>query len=326
MARPVSRRGHTPRVRAYPLNPTMLEPIVMRFTFVPRVTAVALAFAMLLAFANTPGAAAAAAAPAAPHSAASLNVATYNLRYNRAEDGANAWPARKEMVKALIRYHEFDIFGTQEGLADQIADLAQMAEFDHVGVGRDDGKQAGEHSAIYFRKSRFALLNKGDFWLSETPERPSFGWDARCCHRLVSWAKLRERTSGRSLFVFSVHFDHEGELARRASADLVLRKIAEIARGEAAICLGDFNSTPETAQMQTMAHAMRDAFLVSATPPYGPLGTFNNFHLDAPMKDRIDYIFVDRHFEVRKYAVLSDSLDRRYPSDHHPVVARVVLK
>jgi endonuclease/exonuclease/phosphatase family metal-dependent hydrolase len=263
---------------------------------------------------------------ASPPAAAPMNVATYNLRYDHAEDGANAWPARREMVKALIRYHEFDILGTQEGLAGQIADLAQMAEFDHVGVGRDDGKDGGEHSAIFYRKSRFALLGKGDFWLSETPDRPSFGWDARCCHRLVSWARLRDRASARSFFVFSLHFDHEGEQARRASADLVLRKIADIARGEPAICVGDFNSTPDTVQIRKMSAAMRDASRVSKTPPYGPAGTFNGFHLDAPMADRIDYIFVDRHVDVLKYAVLSDSLNGRYPSDHHPVVARVVLQ
>jgi endonuclease/exonuclease/phosphatase family metal-dependent hydrolase len=268
-----------------------------------------------------------AASAASPSSApAPINVATYNLRNSGADDGPNAWPARKDMVKALIRYHEFDILGTQEGLPDQIADLAHMEEFDHVGVGRDDGKGAGEHSAIFFRKSRFSLLGKGDFWLSETPDRPSFGWDARCCHRLVSWARLRDRSSSRVLFVFSLHFDHEGELARRASADLVLRKIAEIARGEPAICVGDFNSTPETVQMQTMAKAMRDAFRVSKAPPYGPGGTFNGFHRDAAPTERIDYIFVDRYFDVLKYAALSDSLDQRYPSDHFPVVARVVFK
>ena len=281
-----------------------------------------LALAMLLGVAWTTAASA-----ASPSSApAPINVATYNLRNSGADDGPNAWPARKDMVKALIRYHEFDILGTQEGLPDQIADLAHMEEFDHVGVGRDDGKSAGEHSAIFFRKSRFSLLGKGDFWLSETPDRPSFGWDARCCHRLVSWARLRDRSSSRVLFVFSLHFDHEGELARRASADLVLRKIAEIARGEPAICVGDFNSTPETVQMQTMAKAMRDAFRVSKAPPYGPGGTFNGFHRDAAPTERIDYIFVDRYFDVLKYAALSDSLDQRYPSDHFPVVARVVFK
>jgi endonuclease/exonuclease/phosphatase family metal-dependent hydrolase len=276
-----------------------------------------LAYAMLLCMVS----ASAASNPAAP-----INVATYNLRYNNTGDGPNAWPARKDMVKALIRYHEFDILGTQEGLADQIADLAQMDEFDHVGVGRDDGKDAGEHSAIFFRKSRFSLLGKGDFWLSETPDRPSFGWDAKCCHRIASWARLRDRSTARVLYVFSVHFDHEGEQARRNSADLMLRKIAEITRGEPAICVGDFNSTPDTVQIQKMSTTLRDASQVSKTPPYGPKGTYNGFHLDSPMLDRIDYIFVDGHFDVLKYAVLSDTLDRRYPSDHDPVVARVVLK
>lgn len=276
------------------------------------------AFAMLIGVAAAP---AAAFEPAAP-----MNVASFNLRYDNPQDGPNAWPARKEMVKALIRYHEFDIVGTQEGLAGQVADLATMEEFDHVGVGRDDGKQAGEHSAIFFRKSRFALLDKGDFWLSETPDRPSLGWDATCCHRIVSWARLRERASGRVLYVFSAHFDHEGVVARRASADLLLRKIAEISRGEPAICMGDFNSTPDTPQMQAMEETMRDAYQTSRMPPYGPVGTYNGFRFDAPMRDRIDYVFVDRHFEVLTYAALSDSLQGRYPSDHHPVVARVIFR
>ena len=258
--------------------------------------------------------------------AAPMNVASFNLRYNNPQDGPNAWPARKEMVKALIRHHEFDIVGTQEGLAGQVADLAAMEEFDHVGVGRDDGKEAGEHSAIFFRKSRFALQDKGDFWLSETPGRPSLGWDATCCNRIVSWAKLRERGNGRVFYVFSAHFDHEGVVARRASADLLLRKIAEISRGEPAICVGDFNSTPDTPQMQVMAKAMRDAFQVSQTPPYGPVGTYNGFRFDAPMQGRIDYVFVDRHFEVLKYAALGDSLHGRFPSDHHPVVVRVEFR
>lgn len=282
--------------------------------------------AALFAFAALLGLTGAPAASAAPAAAAPINVASYNLRYNNPGDGPNAWPARKEMVKSLIRYHEFDILGTQEGLSDQIAELAKMEEFDHVGIGRDDGRNAGEHSAIFYRKSRFTLLDKGDFWLSETPDRPSLGWDATCCKRIASWAHLRERGSGRTLYVFSVHFDHEGKQARRASADLMLKKIAEIARGEPAICVGDFNSTPDTAQIQTMSTTLRDARQASQTPAYGPVGTYNGFRLDAPMADRIDYIFVDRHFDVLKYGVLSDSLGGRYPSDHHPVVARVTLK
>lgn len=282
--------------------------------------AASLAAATLFAMLWTPLAA------AAPGAAVPINVASYNLRYNNPADGPNAWPARRDMVKALIRYHAFDIVGTQEGLADQVADLARLEEFGHVGVGRDDGKRAGEHSAIFFRKSRFTLLDKGDFWLSETPDRPSRGWDATCCNRLVSWARLRERSSGRALFVFSAHFDHEGQVARRASADLLLEKVAAIAGAAPAIVVGDFNSTPDTPQMQKMAKAMRDAYQVSQAPPYGPTGTYNGFRLDAPLLDRIDYIFVDRQVEVLDYAVLTDTLDQRYPSDHHPVLARVILK
>jgi endonuclease/exonuclease/phosphatase family metal-dependent hydrolase len=290
----------------------------MKTTFSP--------LAALFAFAALLGVMSSSAALAASDAPAPINVASYNLRYNNPGDGPNAWPARKEMVKSLIRYHEFDILGTQEGLSDQIAELATMEEFDHVGIGRDDGKNAGEHSAIFYRKSRFTLVNKGDFWLSETPDRPSLGWDATCCNRIASWARLRERSSGRTLVVFSVHFDHEGKQARRASADLMLKKIAEIARGEPAICVGDFNSTPDTAQIQAMSKTLVDARQASKAPAYGPVGTYNGFRLDAPMADRIDYIFVDRHFDVLKYGVLSDSLGGRYPSDHHPVVARVTLK
>lgn len=252
-----------------------------------------------------------------------INIASYNLRLNTAHDGQNAWPHRKEAVQSLIRYHEFDIFGTQEGLQDQIAYLALMKEYEHVGVGRDDGKLGGEFATIFFRRDRFALEDHGDFWLSQTPDKPSMGWDAICCKRIASWAKLRDLKSAKSFFVFSVHFDHEGVVARRESAKLMLRKITEIAGSYPVICVGDFNSTPETEQIATMLSVLRDAYHVTSTPPYGPVGTFNGFKLDAPMQERIDYIFVNSQIEVLKYGTLSDSFNQNYPSDHHPVVAKI---
>jgi endonuclease/exonuclease/phosphatase family metal-dependent hydrolase len=255
-----------------------------------------------------------------------INVATYNIRYNTPQDGINAWPHRRDAVKALIRYHELDVFGTQEGLADQIDDLAEMSEYAHVGVGRDDGKRAGEHSAIFYRKSRFSLLEHGDFWLSQTPDRPSMGWDAKCCKRLVSWAHLRDGQSRKSFFVFSVHFDHEGVVARRESAKLLLLKIGEMAGRSPVICVGDFNATPQSEPIVTMQGALRDAYRISSAPPYGPVGTFNGFRLDVATTNRIDYIFVTRDIEVLRYAVLTDSFDLRYPSDHFPVVAKVSLE
>lgn len=261
-----------------------------------------------------------------PSNNLTFNVATYNLRLNIAVDGANAWTYRKDAVRDLIRYHEFDVFGTQEGLSDQIADLALMSEYKHVGVGRDDGKQAGEFSAIFYRRDRFTLEGNGDFWLSQTPDKPSLGWDAVCCKRIASWAKLHDVRSGKLFFVFSVHFDHEGIVARRESAKLMLKKIAEIAGTNPVLCVGDFNSTPETEQILVMKSLLLDAYQTTLAPPYGPIGTFNDFKLNASMTERIDYIFTNREIAVLKYGVLSDSFNQRFPSDHHPVVARVEIR
>ncbi|MEQ1487606.1 MAG: endonuclease/exonuclease/phosphatase family protein [Methylotenera sp.] len=255
-----------------------------------------------------------------------INVATYNLRLNTPNDGANVWGLRKEAVKALIRYHEFDLFGTQEGKPEQMTDLEEMSEYTRVGVGRDDGKHAGEHSAIFFRKTRFNLLTHGDFWLSETPNTPSKGWDARCCNRLASWVRLRDKTSGKTLLVVSVHFDHEGEVARRESAKLLLSWLNQQENNDAVIALGDFNSTPETEQILAMNAVMFDASAISLTPAYGPMATFNDFKFNVAPTKLIDYIFLGPNIKVLKYAVLTDSDGQRYPSDHFPVLACIELK
>lgn len=256
----------------------------------------------------------------------SFNVASYNLRYNNKGDGINAWPNRKENVKALIQFHEFDIFGTQEALRDQLNDVAELKDFAFFGAGRDDGKEAGEHSAIFYRKDRFKMLQSGNFWLSETPDKPGKGWDATCCNRICSWAKFSDLKTKKEFYFFSVHFDHQGVEARRQSGKLMVEKIKEIAKNTPVILVGDLNSTPDTEQVKTIETLLSDSRSVSALPPYGPEGTFNAFKFDAPMNQRIDYIFVSKQFNVLKYGVLTDAKEQRYPSDHQPVVAKVVLK
>jgi endonuclease/exonuclease/phosphatase family metal-dependent hydrolase len=254
-----------------------------------------------------------------------LVVASYNLRYHTENDGVNAWPNRKEMVKNLVRYHEFDLFGTQEVLRSQLDDLAELKEFAFVGKGRDDGREAGEHSAIFYRKDRFRLLQSGDFWLSQTPDRPSLGWDATCCNRICSWARFKDLQTGREFYLFSAHFDHQGVEARRQSGKLMVEKIKQIAGTMPVVFVGDLNSTPDTEQVQTLQTFLQDAFRVSAAPPYGPAGTFNGFKADAPLENRIDYVFVSKGIRVLKYGVLTDQLQQRYPSDHLPVVAKIVI-
>ncbi|KQS33885.1 endonuclease/exonuclease/phosphatase family protein [Dyadobacter sp. Leaf189] len=255
-----------------------------------------------------------------------INVASYNLRYNTSNDGINAWPNRKENVKALIRFHEFDIFGVQEALIGQLKDVAELPEFAFYGKGRDDGKEGGEHSAIFYKKDRFKLLKSGDFWLSETPDKPGKGWDATCCNRICSWAKFQDRDTKKEFFFFNVHFDHQGVEARKQSGQLMVKKINEIAGKSTVFLTGDFNSTPETEQIRAIQGILSDAHEVTKQAPYGPEGTFNSFKFDAKMDKRIDYIFVSKNVDVLKYGVLTDAREQRYPSDHQPVVIKAHIK
>lgn len=252
--------------------------------------------------------------------------ATYNIRMNNPNDGVNAWPNRKETVKALVRYHEFDIYGIQEGFIGQIKDLCEVDGFAYTGHGREDGKEAGEHSAIFYKTDRFQLLGSGDFWLRENPDEPGLGWDATCCNRICSWGKFRDKETSKEFFFFNVHFDHQGVLARIESGKLMVKKIKEIAGNTPVFCVGDFNSTPETEQIATMQTLLNDSRKVTETPPYGPVGTFNGFKFDSPLTNLIDYIFVSEKIKVLKYGVLTDNVDRRYPSDHQPVVIKAVIQ
>jgi endonuclease/exonuclease/phosphatase family metal-dependent hydrolase len=247
---------------------------------------------------------------------------TFNIRVDLASDGANAWPNRKEIAASMIRFHEADLVGLQEALPGQLADLeALLPQFRRVGVGRGSDL-ADEASAILYRADRFELLAHDTFWLSETPSvRGSLGWDARY-PRIVTWARLRDRLGGRVLVHFNTHFDHAGAVARRESALMLLRKIAEIAGAEPFVVTGDFNATPDSEpyRILTADPLLRDAFAISRCPHHGPSGTWNGFKEIEPGR-RIDFVFVSHDSAVREHAALSDTFDNRFPSDHLPVLA-----
>ena len=253
-----------------------------------------------------------------------LIVATYNLRYNNPQDGINAWPNRVNLVKGLIQFHDWDIFGTQEVLYNQIQDLEALSEYGWIGVGRDDGKLAGEFAALFYKKSRIEVIQSGNFWLSTTPGEPTMGWDAKCCKRICTWAKCKDKQNGKLFYVFNAHFDHEGVVARLESAKLMHQKATEISKGLPVIIMGDFNSLPESDAIKILNDVgYRDSFTHSKQAPYGPVGTFNSFNWNAELNRRIDYIFLGKYFNIEKYGVLTDSFEKRYPSDHQPV--QVVL-
>ncbi len=253
---------------------------------------------------------------------------TYNIRYATVTDGENQWENRKERVAGLIRFHEPDVVGIQEGLQGQVEFLdSALAAYSFVGTGRDDGKTGGEYSALFYNTHTFELVKDGQFWLSETPDVPSKGWDA-ALNRVCTYAFLKSKHSGQMLLAMNTHFDHMGNLARLNSAKLILEKIKELNTEDLPLILtGDFNLTPESDGIQLLSKNLKDAFEHSDLSPFGPVGTFNSFLFCEPVDDRrIDYIFVSKGIAVNKYAVLTDSYEQKYLSDHFPIIVRLKIK
>ncbi len=263
-----------------------------------------------------------------------IRVMSFNIRYNNPDDGPNAWPNRKDVVANLILYHQADIVGMQEALADQIQDLeSRLPDYKWFGVGRDDGKSAGEFSAIFYRANRFEVLEHNTFWLSETPTvAGSRGWDAACV-RIVTWGTFRDRVNNNTFTLLNTHFDHRGPRARRESAKL-LRSFAEkLPANIPVIITGDFNAADTSivyteitsASAASSAHLLVDTRSVTKQPPYGPNWSFHGFGT-ATRRQRIDYIFTDQHASVLQYAIIPDHWDDIWPSDHLPVIASIVYE
>jgi len=251
---------------------------------------------------------------------------TYNIRYDNPADSGDAWPKRREFLASQLRFHSPDVFGIQEGLKHQVVYLLeQLPAYNFVGVGRDDGREDGEYSALFFKRDRFRLLESGTFWLSERPDTVSKGWDA-ALPRICTWALLAEKRGKRKFLVYNTHFDHIGKEARKSSAALILRKILEKnTKNYPVVVMGDLNSGPNSEPVWMFSQNLRDAYAHTAEPPFGPSGTFNGFKFHDPVELRIDYIFVSPDLKVQKYAVLSDSRNCRYPSDHLPVLIQIMM-
>ncbi|NOX65727.1 MAG: endonuclease/exonuclease/phosphatase family protein [Chlorobi bacterium] len=261
-------------------------------------------------------------------SAQTIKVITYNIRYDNPNDGENRWDNRKEFLTDQIKFYEPDFLGTQEGLAHQISFIDNtLSQYNYIGIGRNDGKSEGEFSAIFYNSEKFAPIKYSTFWLSETPDIPSKGWDA-ALNRICTYGLFENKTTKEKLWIFNTHFDHRGVEARKNSAKLIIKKIKELNKENLPVVfMGDLNLEPESEAIKYLSTQMNDTKSVSSKVVFGPTGTFNGFKFDKPVTKRIDYIFVSKgNIEVEKYAVLSDSKDLRYPSDHLPVYAEIILK
>ncbi|MHC2991841.1 hypothetical protein OB13_09640 [Pontibacter sp. HJ8] len=257
--------------------------------------------------------------------AQSLQVATYNIRYDNKSDTANAWHKRLPVLTGMIQFQDFDIFGTQEALHHQVQDLLEhLPGYAHIGVGRDDGKTGGEFSGVFYKKARFDLLKQGTFWLSTTPDKPSKSWDA-ALPRICTWGQFRDKVSGRTFFFFNTHFDHRGQQARAESVKLILKKIKEIAPKAPVILAGDFNFDQADENYTTLnkSGTLQDAYH-KAKIRFAPMGTFNDFKVTDTTQRRIDHIFLTPAFQVQRYGILTFVYgDGKLPSDHFPVVTEL---
>ncbi len=258
---------------------------------------------------------------------AQIEVISYNIKFANENDGENSWSLRKDYLAKQIKFYQPDIFGFQEAVLEQLKYFEEMMPgYNYLGVGRDDGKTKGEFSAIFYDSTRFEVLEADTFWLSETPEEVSVGWDA-ALPRVCTYAKFRDKNSEENFWIFNTHFDHVGKQAREESARLIWKKMQELNSGDLPVVLmGDLNLEPEAPGIKFLSEKLDDSKTI-AELDFGPEGTFNGYNFLEPVKRRIDYIFTSKeNIQVLKYGVLSDSWDLKYPSDHLPVMVKLQLK
>ena len=245
-----------------------------------------------------------------------VKLISYNVRNSHAKDGDNAWLNRRHATVQMLRREAPDVFGVQEAYLEQLQYIdTECPQYAHVGAGRDDGAQGGETMAVFYLRDRFELLDSGTFWLSETPDKVSRGWDG-ACNRTVTWVELKDRKSGKEFFYFNTHLDHKGKIAREEGLKLLVAKIQEIAGKSPVIVGGDFNTPVDSPIFKPLTKFMSS--VRAKAPQTDNKGTFNGFG-SAPDTIVIDHLYCRGKIKCHVFATLDGNYGAPYISDHYPI-------
>ena len=251
-----------------------------------------------------------------------ITVMSYNIRVGDADDGTNSWQFRYPATAMMIEDIRPDVFGVQEAMPYQLLFITENCrDYKYVGVGRDDGKKKGEHMAVFYNKKTVSLLKWGTFWLSETPDEPSFGWDA-ACRRTATWALMKSKASGQKFYFVDTHLDHKGAEARREGLALILDRLSAINRDNLPVVLvGDFNVEISDPAVAVLDGTMKNARKIAAKTD--SFGTYNGWGKSSEI---IDHIFYSGFRSCTEYrTVTTPYAERKFISDHYPVTATLVF-
>lgn len=253
-----------------------------------------------------------------------LKVISYNIRMGAAKDGTNSWEFRYPATALMIEDQKPDVFGLQEAFSYQVRFIAEnFKDYDNVGVGRDNGKDKGEFMSIFWNKKTVKMVKWGTFWLSETPEKPSMGWDA-ACKRTATWALMKDKRTGKMFYFVNTHLDHKGKEAQRKGLELIVSRIDEInPKGYPMILTGDFNIKPDNVALKGLEEKMQSARKIA--PKTDNAATFNNWG-KAKSDMVIDYIYVSGFSACPEYHTINEKYgDWKYISDHYPIYAKLIF-
>lgn len=253
-----------------------------------------------------------------------MRIMSFNIRCTNV--GKDSWEDRIGIVSQTMLESEADSIGVQEATPEWMATLKETVgeKYAYVGVGRDDGDNEGEYSAVFYLKDKYDVVDSDTFWLSETPDKPSFGWDA-ACRRVCTWVQLKDKETGKQYVHMNTHFDHVGISARKNSVEMIIDK-AKTFTDIPVVFTADMNVVQGSTNYNQFVDSGYFRDTKFAAPDSMNYCTYHDTKPDMHKDDVIDYVMINDGFDALTYRVVTEGVDGRFVSDHYPIYADIVMK